>query len=170
MPTSIATPPQSIHANALIVGEAGVLIRGASGSGKSALTLQLLRQAPLQGLFARLVADDRVFLEVCNGRLLARPHALTAGQVERYGQGIEQLLHEPCACITCVIDLVPDDETMGFRRYPEPSHQSTIIDGISLPRLALPGIAMAIYGHVAQTVDGALAFLHKLRTAMVEAD
>jgi len=30
--------PEMIHANALMLGETGLLLRGASGSGKSALT------------------------------------------------------------------------------------------------------------------------------------
>ena len=48
-----------IHATVVLVGEAGVLIRGASGSGKSALALALMSEAGRRGLFARLVGDDR---------------------------------------------------------------------------------------------------------------
>ena len=47
------TPPASIHACALIVDEAGLLIRGASGAGKSSLVLALIAAAQAQGRFAR---------------------------------------------------------------------------------------------------------------------
>ena len=61
------------HANALLLGATGVLLRGVSGAGKSALTLELIARARLRGDFARLIGDDRVMLENCNGRLIARP-------------------------------------------------------------------------------------------------
>lgn len=49
-----------IHANAFLIGSAGVLLRGPSGSGKSALTRELIALAQGARLFARLIGDDRV--------------------------------------------------------------------------------------------------------------
>lgn len=49
-----------VHGTAAVVGEAGVLIRGASGAGKSSLALALVDAAAARGLFARLVGDDRI--------------------------------------------------------------------------------------------------------------
>lgn len=74
-----------IHANALIVGTKGLLLRGPSGSGKSALTLALIAQARQTNNFACLVADDRVQIEAVNGRLIARPHEKIAGLIEARG-------------------------------------------------------------------------------------
>ena len=48
-----------VHASALVVGEAGVLIRGPSGSGKSSLALALLALADNRRSFVRLIGDDR---------------------------------------------------------------------------------------------------------------
>ena len=76
-----------IHASTIAIGEAGVLIRGKSGAGKSVLALALITLAKQEGLFARLVADDRTALSARGGRLLARPVAPLEGLVERRGFG-----------------------------------------------------------------------------------
>ncbi len=96
----------TIHACALIVGDAGLLIRGPSRSGKSSLTLALLAAAEAEGRFARLVADDRVGLSVEGGQLFGAPHPLIAGQIEQRGTGILTLPYEDKARLTHVIDLV----------------------------------------------------------------
>ncbi|RAI36158.1 serine/threonine protein kinase, partial [Rhodoplanes roseus] len=49
----------TLHASTVLVGARAVLIRGASGSGKSRLALRLLDAVAAAGGFARLVADDR---------------------------------------------------------------------------------------------------------------
>ena len=70
----------TLHASAVLVGPRAVLIRGPSGSGKSALVLGLLEAAD-SGLlpFARLVADDRVILSAHHGRLLVQAPEAIAG-------------------------------------------------------------------------------------------
>jgi len=62
----------SIHASAVVVGEVGVVIRGPSDSGKSALALALLAVARERRLFAALIGDDRVSIAIEAGRVLAR--------------------------------------------------------------------------------------------------
>ena len=64
--------PQTIHATTIVLGEAGILIRGDAGSGKSTLARKLIGDACARRLFARLVADDRSRIEERHGRLLAR--------------------------------------------------------------------------------------------------
>ncbi|QLP96335.1 MAG: hypothetical protein HZY79_01495 [Rhodoblastus sp.] len=59
--------PLAIHASAVAVGESCVLLRGPSGSGKSAAALALIDLAGAHGLFARLVADDRVLRRAAAG-------------------------------------------------------------------------------------------------------
>ncbi len=131
--------PSSIHAAAVVVGEAGVLIRGVSGAGKSSLALAVVEAAGLRSLFARVVADDRVLLECANGRLIARPHPAIAGRVERRGQGVEDVGHEGAAVLRCVVDIAPALETPDApdRMPPEGADIATLA-GVKLPRLVIP--------------------------------
>jgi HPr kinase/phosphorylase len=130
--TAVSQSP-SVHATAVLVGARAVLIRGESGSGKSGLALALL-QAGHDGRlpFARLVADDRTALSAVNGRLLARPAPELTGLLEVRGAGIRQVPNEPVAAVFLVIDIVDDPP-----RMPDAGDLTVIIDGISLPRLAV---------------------------------
>src|SRR5262245_16850384 len=130
---SLTSPRPSIHATAVLVGPRAVLIRGPSGSGKSRLALALLQAAEAGRLaFARLVSDDRTRLEATGGRLLARTVPELAGLIEVRGVGIAQTPYEPAAVVGTVIDLGAD-----LARLPEPDEQTTTIEGILLPRLAV---------------------------------
>ncbi len=121
------------HANALLLGERGVLLRGVSGSGKSALSCRLLESARLRGDFARLIGDDRVALTNRNGRLIARPHPAIAGAIELRGLGLMLAPFEPAGVIRVVVDLAsPSGERPP--RYPLPNAELTQICGLSLPR------------------------------------
>ncbi|GGK32181.1 HPr kinase/phosphorylase [Salinarimonas ramus] len=121
----------TIHATCVVVGEAGVLIRGASGAGKSRLALDLVEVARARGRFARLVGDDRLRLQASGGRLVARPHPSIAGLVEARGIGLLARPHLPAAIVRLVVDL---SETPP-ERLPEPSAFETTILGVRLPRL-----------------------------------
>jgi serine kinase of HPr protein (carbohydrate metabolism regulator) len=121
----------TVHANAVLVGADGVLIRGRPGSGKSALTRALVAAATAEGRFARLVADDRVALAVCGGRLVARAPAALAGLAERRGRGLEAVPHESAAVVRLVVDLVAAEEA---ERMPPPAALRTEILGVALPR------------------------------------
>ena len=121
----------TLHASAVLVGPRAVLIRGPSGSGKSALVLGLLGAAD-SGLlpFARLVADDRVILSAHHGRLLVQAPEAIAGLVERRGHGILRLPHEPMAIVGRVVDLGAADAA----RLPEEASGQVVLDGVVLPR------------------------------------
>jgi len=121
------------HANALLLGEKGILLCGVSGSGKSALSCRLIEWARLRGNFARLIGDDRVALTNCNGRLIARPHPAIAGAIELRGLGLAPAPFEPAGVIRVVVDLAaPGGERPP--RYPLPNADLTQICGLSLPR------------------------------------
>lgn len=72
----------TVHATCVAVGEAGVLLRGPSGSGKSDLALRLIDTG------ARLVADDRVVLSRDGDSLRAAPPPSLKGRLEVRGIGI----------------------------------------------------------------------------------
>jgi HPr kinase/phosphorylase len=122
----------TVHASAVLVNAHAILIRGPAGSGKSRLALGLIRAAQAGHVrMARLVADDRVQLEACHGRLLARPAPALAGVIEARGVGIRWLPYEPVAVLGWVIDLAAADA----QRLPTPAACETTIENIALPRL-----------------------------------
>lgn len=126
-----------IHATVVLVGEAGVLIRGASGSGKSALALALMSEAGRRGLFARLVGDDRVEIAQSGGRLTARGHPAVAGLIEERGTGLLSLPHETAAVVRCIVDLPAKSHDASPPRLPDAPDGRMEVGGVELPRLAL---------------------------------
>jgi serine kinase of HPr protein (carbohydrate metabolism regulator) len=125
---------QTIHASAVLIGAHAVLIRGPAGAGKSRLALDLIEAAQAGRLpFARLVGDDRVYLEARAGRLIVRPAAGLTGLLEVRGAGIRQLAFEPVAAVGLVVDLAAADG----ERLPAAPARHTTIAGIRLPRLAV---------------------------------
>jgi HPr kinase/phosphorylase len=136
------SPDSTLHASCVVVGEAGLLIRGASGSGKSSLARQIVLEGERGGRFARLVSDDRVRVESRNGRVLASAVAAIAGRIEVRGMGLLTLPHEKAAVIRWVIDLAEDAP-----RLPEPSEGSVALCGVLLPRIETPvepGLAQSV--------------------------
>lgn len=125
----------TIHASAVLIGASAVLIQGPSGSGKSRLAMALLEAAQRGSLrFARLVGDDRVHIEARHGRLVIRPAGPLAGLIEVRGLGIRQVAHEPVAVAGLVVELGVENA----KRLPARGQQCVEIEGISLPRLAVP--------------------------------
>jgi serine kinase of HPr protein (carbohydrate metabolism regulator) len=129
-------PSQTIHATALAIGRAGVLLCGPSGSGKSDLALRLIDDSARPAIDrARLVADDQTVLTVKNGLLLASAPPVLLGRIEVRGMGIVTLpgarvvQHVPIALL---VDLVAPD---AVERMPEPARRELL--GLSLRVLAL---------------------------------
>jgi HPr kinase/phosphorylase len=151
----IGRPAAFIHANALLIGETGLLLRGPSGSGKSALTLRLVDRAKSGGLFAALIGDDRVRIENRSGRLIARPHAAIAGLIEMRGRGLVSVAFESAGVIHGVVDLAPL-ASEGPPRCPEPGEDVAEICGVSLPRCAAAIRDAAI-------LEKTFHFIHHLR-------
>lgn len=122
--------PVNVHATALVVDGRGILIFGASGTGKSSLALQLIDNARLAGRAAFLVADDRVWLVQRNGRLVAEAPEAIAGLVEIRGFGPAPVQHEGAAVIDAAIWLVEPDAAPRHR-----AGETHALQGIALPRL-----------------------------------
>lgn len=126
--TGLAT----VHASAVSVDGRGVLIRGASGSGKSSLVLGLVDRDPDA---TRLIADDRVILAAVRDRLVAAVPLPLAGKLEIRGQGIVDVPHLSPAAIALVVDLLPAGECP---RYPDAGERHADVLGVPVPRLMLP--------------------------------
>ncbi len=130
------TPPQApafLHANAVVLGEFGLLLRGPPGAGKSTLTLELVDRWRARGAFAALVGDDRVALEARHGRLIARPHPSIRGMIEARGLGVLRVDHEPACVVRAVIDLLALKEAP--KRHPEEDESRIELNGVTLPRI-----------------------------------
>lgn len=129
---------KNIHAGCVLLGkagqafgaaeDAGVLILGGSGSGKSDLMLRLIAAGSV------LVADDRTDLTVEGNLLIASPPAALAGLMEIRGLGIVTLAHRGRTIVKLVADLTPgqpQERMPAGLRYCPP-------DGLSLPEAARP--------------------------------
>ncbi|MCX5520606.1 serine/threonine protein kinase [Kaistia defluvii] len=122
----------TVHASAVWVDGAGVLIRGPSGCGKSSLLLALLMaDRPA----SRLVADDRVHLAAVAGRLQASVPGILAGLLEIRGQGLVTVPYLSPVSIDLVVDLEPIERCA---RMPEEADRTAQIEGVAVRRLALP--------------------------------
>ncbi len=127
-----------VHASAVVVGEAGILIRGPAGAGKTSLALALVADSRRAGCFSRLVADDTVSLQAFGGRLVARPHPRTAGRAERRGIGIVPVEHEPACVIRLIADFFTGVADGGpAPRLPEPEELRTTLMDLVFPKLTL---------------------------------
>jgi HPr kinase/phosphorylase len=124
----------SIHASAVRIGDRGVLIRGPSGAGKSRLAFDLIVSGRTGQIpDAVLVGDDRVHLDLRDGRLMVRPAAALEGLLEIRGLGIRRCTYVGEACIGLVVDL----SAVDAERLPPPEALSIEIFGVKLPRIPI---------------------------------
>jgi serine kinase of HPr protein (carbohydrate metabolism regulator) len=103
-----------------------VLLRGASGSGKSDLALRLIDAG------AKLVADDQSELRRVGDLLVVRAPSAIAGLIEVRGVGIVRLDAVKEAPVALIADLVPAAE---IERLPGRRTESLL--GVALPVVAL---------------------------------
>ncbi|MFC6772895.1 HPr kinase/phosphorylase [Methylobacterium gregans] len=125
------------HATCVVLGEAGVLIRGESGAGKSSLALALLDRSQRVGNFAAFVADDRVRLERHHDRLVARPHPRLSGLIEVRSVGIRAVADLGHAVLPACVTRLAVDLVASSPRLPEPEAGQARILGLDLPRLVV---------------------------------
>ncbi len=116
------------HGTCLRLGDHGVLLRGASGSGKSDLAFRLIRST----WAAELVADDQVLIEADKGQLFASAPVALAGLIELRGLGLLQMPFVTRTPLHLVVDLMPRDDVP---RMPDPA--ALRLCGLDLPRIAL---------------------------------
>lgn len=124
----------TIHACAVVVDGQGILILGASGSGKSELALDLLDQCALRGLSAALVGDDRIILTRRDDGIYASAPRQLAGLIEVRGSGIHQIDFVSEALLHFAVRLV---ERASAIRMPQDTPEE-IADGFFLKCLTLP--------------------------------
>lgn len=104
--------PQILHATTIALDGRGLIIFGASGSGKSSLALQLI------ALGADLVADDRTVVTLHDHVLRADPPDAICGQIEARGTGLLTLPFVTDIPIYLAVDMDNDER----ERLPYPHH------------------------------------------------
>ena len=155
--------PVNIHASCVQLGraglalgaprDAGILLLGDSGTGKSDLALRLI------ALGAILVADDRVDLGVSRGRLTARAPRTIRGLMEIRGVGIVEIPYTEQVRVALAVQLV----RKTVDRLPR--HDVYVPEGVSLPAPARPPlIRLAAFENSApqKLIAAAAAFAHGL--------
>jgi HPr kinase/phosphorylase len=131
-----------LHASAVAVDGRGVLITGPSGSGKSALALELM------GMGAQLVADDGVLLSRApDGGVTARAPASIRGLIEARGVGLLRARAVDDVPLALVVDL----SQVESDRLP-PERTKTLL-GTELPllhKVESPHFSAAIRQYLAE--------------------
>ena len=130
-PAPAPGPFLRLHASCVAVEGVGVLIRGASGAGKSDLALRLVDRGGV------LVADDQVIVRAAatgdgGSRLLASAPPALAGLIEVRGMGIARLPHLAETALGLLVDLRAGGEA---ERLPEPWREEVLGHGVPGLRL-----------------------------------
>jgi HPr kinase/phosphorylase len=148
----------TVHASCVMLGraaepfgaraDAGVLLLGDSGAGKSDLALRLIQ------LGAILVSDDRTELFANGGALMARPAASLCGLLEVRGLGILALPYAQQARIALVVRLTASQHIPRLpatERYQPPSGL-TLADHLRPPVLYLAPFEDSVPAKIAAAV------------------
>ena len=133
-----ANPRINVHGTCVALScaghTAGVLLQGASGSGKSSLALRLIDQAGFGAgstapVIATLVSDDQVLLEELDGVVTATAPPAIRGMLEVRGIGIIKVatMQETASVEMVIAHATPSD----IDRIPEP--QIIELAGLTLP-------------------------------------
>ena len=124
------------HATSLVLGSFGILICGASGSGKSSLTLTLIERAQQTGRVGTLISDDQTTISTEAGKLIASTPSAIAGAVEIRGAGLFEVPYQQQAEINLLVELVSADKAPRY-----PADEKRELAGIMVPVLVLPELA-----------------------------
>jgi Serine kinase of the HPr protein, regulates carbohydrate metabolism len=119
----------TIHASCVAIDGHGVLLCGASGSGKSDLTLRLLDRG------AGLVSDDYTMVERRGERLFASAPPTIAGKIEVRGLGI---IDWPAVASAPVVLQIALDAPV--ERMPPEKLDCRDILGVAVPTMAIEAL------------------------------
>ncbi len=111
-----------LHATTVALGARAVVITGASGTGKSALGLELISRG------AVLVADDRTRIDCRSGALIASSPPAIRGMIEARGVGLLTADTVAQAMVVLAVDLdTPETERLPPMRETRILRQSVAL-------------------------------------------
>jgi serine kinase of HPr protein (carbohydrate metabolism regulator) len=133
--------PLLVHGTAIAFGERAVLLRGASGAGKSDVALRLLalpeggiRSLGIEAIGpVRLVGDDQVSISRRGEALVVSSPDTIRGRFEVRGIGIVTIPVAPAARLALVVDLV---DGAGVERMPQETSVRILDRAVPLYRFA----------------------------------
>lgn len=150
----------NIHATGLVLDKIGLILRGASGAGKSLLALELIDEWDARGLTAKLVSDDRIDIEATPKGLVMHAPKSIEGLIELRGRGIVSRPFVNKAPLHLVVDLVD-----ALERMVEEDALVTKLEGISLARCPVPRAGIVDSRHQVLLIREALRALSPASTA-----
>lgn len=140
---------EAIHATAVALSGAGLLILGPSGSGKSRLASALIAASRAGDI--RLVGDDRILLAWSESALIARPHPRIAGFIERRGLGIVACPYVVAAPVQGIVRL----DLAREERDPGPT---TLSPELAQNFSTLPTVVICAAQHLGAQCDAVLSW------------
>lgn len=132
---------ETVHASTVASDGRAVLITGASGSGKSDLTLRLLDRG------FTLVSDDQTIVRTAGGRLVASAPPNIAGKLEIRGIGIVEMEATSDVPVALIVEL-----TSEIQRLPDDARERPIL-GVSLPLITIDAMTASAPSKVALALD-----------------
>lgn len=143
----VPAPPLHLHASAVAYSGRALLLTGPSGSGKSALALELM------ALGCTLVSDDTVILTVEGGRLLASAPPATRGLIEARGLGLlPAAVEQGPVPVLAQVDL-SRQEPERLPRLREIDHAGVVLPLLLRPHGTSPAAALLQYLRAGRTHD-----------------
>lgn len=140
--SAISNEESLLHASCVSHNRRAVLIRGASGSGKSSLALQLMAYG------AELVSDDQTIVRLNAGRVLASAPDTSCGLIEARRVGILRAAPVQNVPLHLVVDLDQNED----QRLPHPrqvqilGHNFSMLFGVDAPYFAAAVFQMLRHG------------------------
>lgn len=132
---------ETVHASSVAVDGRAILITGASGSGKSDLTLRLIDRG-----FA-LVSDDQTLVRREGDQLLASAPPSIKGKLEIRGIGIMDMKSASDVHVALLVELRSE-----IQRLPDDSRQRPIL-GVMLPLVTIDAMTASAVAKVALALD-----------------
>ncbi len=132
---------ETVHASTVAIDGRAVLITGASGSGKSDLTLRLLDRG------FTLVSDDQTIVKKTGSRLCASAPATIRGKLEIRGIGIVEMDSVDDVPIALVVELASE-----IRRLPDDSRERPLL-GVPVPLVSVDAHTASAASKVALALD-----------------